>query len=78
MLRSQCLAGTCLREPDTCPLFDQDAWGKRAELAVRKGDDDLAREALRRKQSYQQNADMMKKQVDQQVKATQQLISNTR
>ena len=31
----------------------QDAWEKRAELAVRKGDDDLAREALRRKQSYQ-------------------------
>ena len=63
-------------EPDTGA--GQDAWGKRAELAVRKGDDDLAREALRRKQSYQGNADQMKKQLDQQVKATQQLISNTR
>ena len=33
--------------------WQQDAWSKRAELAVRKGDDELAREALRRKQSYQ-------------------------
>lgn len=54
------------------------AWQRRAELAVSKGDDGLAREALRKKQSYQQNADQMKKQVDAQKKATDQLIGNTR
>ncbi len=34
-----------------CPL--QTEWMRRAELAVQKGDDELAREALKRKKSYQ-------------------------
>ncbi|KAK9796330.1 hypothetical protein WJX73_006403 [Symbiochloris irregularis] len=54
------------------------AWQRRAELAVQKGDDELAREALRRRATYQANADAMKKQVDAQKKATEQLVSNTR
>lgn len=90
----------------------QKAWQRRAELAVQKGDDDLAREALRRRATYQvsaaitafeaqlmlvqhrephwpfltwqaavalqANADQMKKQVDAQKKATDQLVTNTR
>jgi phage shock protein A len=31
----------------------QDDWLRRAELAVQKGEDDLAKEALRRRKSYQ-------------------------
>ena len=37
-----------------------DDWYKRAQLAIEKGDDDLAREALTRRKSYQDNADGMK------------------
>lgn len=53
-------------------------WLKRAELALSKGDDELAREALKRKKAFQDNAATMKAQVDAQKKATDQLISNTR
>jgi phage shock protein A len=55
-----------------------DEWYRRAELALNKGDDDLAREALKRRKAYAENAAAMKAQVDQQRKATDQLISNTR
>lgn len=40
------LAGHC-----RCCL--QDDWLKRAELAVNKGEDELAREALKRRKAYQ-------------------------
>ncbi len=30
----------------------QDEWYRRAELALAKGDDDLAREALKRRKAY--------------------------
>lgn len=30
----------------------QDEWYRRAELALNKGDDDLAREALKRRKAY--------------------------
>jgi phage shock protein A len=53
-------------------------WLKRAELALAKGDEELAREALKRKKAFQDNAATMKAQVDAQKKATDQLISNTR
>jgi hypothetical protein len=33
--------------------WPQDDWLRRAELAVQKGEDDLAKEALRRRKSYQ-------------------------
>ena len=35
------------------PPYAQDDWLKRAELAVGKGEDDLAREALKRRKAYQ-------------------------
>ena len=56
----------------------QDDWYKRAQLAVEKGDDELAKEALKRRKSNQENADTMKAQLDQQRKAVDQLISNTK
>lgn len=48
-------------------------WQKRAELAVEKGQDDLAREALSRRNSFQQTADGFKGQYDQQVLQVDQL-----
>ena len=61
-----------------CCVPVQDDWYQRAELAVEKGDDDLAKEALKRRKSNQENADVMKSQLDQQRKAVDQLISNTK
>ena len=57
---------------------EQDDWYRRAQLAVEKGDDELAKEALKRRKSNQENADVMKAQLDQQRKAVDQLISNTK
>lgn len=34
------------------PYLSQDEWYRRAELALNKGDDDLAREALKRRKAY--------------------------
>jgi phage shock protein A len=42
-------------------------WQQRAELAVEKGQDDMAREALSRRNSFQQTADGFKAQYDQQA-----------
>jgi phage shock protein A len=55
-----------------------DEWLRRAELALKKGDEELAREALKRKKAFQDNANTMKIQLDAQKKATDQLIANTR
>jgi phage shock protein A len=55
-----------------------DDWMKRAELAVAKGEDDLAREALKRRKAYQEQSDSMMGQMDAQKKAVDQLIANTR
>lgn len=55
-----------------------DEWLRRAELAVQKGEDELAREALKRRKTYQTDADAMKLQLEQQQKAVDQLIANTR
>lgn len=55
-----------------------DDWLRRAELAVQKGEDDLAKEALRRRKSYQDNADGLRLQLEQQQKAVDQLLGNTR
>jgi phage shock protein A len=43
-------------------------WQHKAELAVEKGEDDLAREALTRRNRYQQTADGFKQQHDEQAK----------
>lgn len=37
-----------------------DEWMRRAEIAVKKHDDELAREALRRRKTYQETADALR------------------
>jgi len=48
------------------------------EKKSRVGDEDLAKEALRRRRTYQDNADTMKKQLEMQKDAVQKMIANTR
>lgn len=55
-----------------------DEWLRRAELAVRKGQDELAREALMRRKTYDQAAASLKIQLDAQRKALEQLRANVR
>ncbi|KAG2452292.1 hypothetical protein HYH02_003316 [Chlamydomonas schloesseri] len=55
-----------------------DDWLRRAELAVQKGEDDLAKEALKRRKSYQEQADQLKVQVDQLMAASGDVLNNTR
>ena len=43
-------------------------WQHKAELAVQKGDDELAKEALQRRNSFQQTSDGFKAQYDEQKK----------
>jgi phage shock protein A len=53
-----------------------DEWGKKAELAVSKNADDLAREALRRQTDYSAQADIYQKQLDAQHQAVEKLKSD--
>ncbi|KAJ4956720.1 hypothetical protein NE237_013503 [Protea cynaroides] len=53
-------------------------WYRRAQLALGKGDEDLAREALKRRKSYADNASALKAQLDQQKNIVDSLVSNTR
>ncbi|OWM86153.1 hypothetical protein CDL15_Pgr010977 [Punica granatum] len=53
-------------------------WYKRAQLALSKGDEDLAREALKRRKSYADNAAALRAQLDQQKTVVDNLVSNTR
>ncbi len=53
-----------------------DEWYQRAQLAIQKGDDTLAKEALTRRKSYQETATIMKTQLDQQVVVVTQLKQN--
>lgn len=48
-------------------------WGKKAELAVSKNADDLAREALHRQNDYSTQVDIYQKQLDAQHQAVQKL-----
>ena len=48
-------------------------WQQRAELAVERGQDDLAREALMRRNTFQQTADGFKAQYDQQARQVETL-----
>ena len=48
-------------------------WGKKAELAVSKGMDDLAREALHRQSDYEQQVEIYQKQLDAQHQAVAKL-----
>lgn len=56
----------------------QDEWYRRAELALSKNDEELAREALTRRKAYQDNADMLKSQLEQQGKAVETIVNNMR
>ncbi|HEY9837017.1 MAG TPA: PspA/IM30 family protein [Vampirovibrionales bacterium] len=53
-------------------------WYGRAQLALQKGDDNLAREALTRRKSYQDMATGMKAQIAQQTGVVEQLKQNMR
>jgi hypothetical protein len=55
-----------------------DEWLRRAELAVRKGQDELAREALLRRKTFEGNAAAMRPQLEAQRKAMEQLNANIR
>ncbi|KAG7029124.1 Membrane-associated 30 kDa protein, chloroplastic [Cucurbita argyrosperma subsp. argyrosperma] len=55
-----------------------DDWYRKAQFALQKGDDDLAREALKRRKSYADNANALKAQLDQQKNVVENLVSNTR
>lgn len=55
-----------------------DEWYKRAQLALQKGDEHLAKEALTRRQSYQQTANSLKGQIDSQQEIVAQLKNNMR
>ncbi|MEB3826736.1 PspA/IM30 family protein [Phormidium sp. CCY1219] len=55
-----------------------DEWYRRAQLALQKGDDNLAREALTRRKSYQDTANGMKAQIDQQTAVVDNLKQNMR
>ncbi|MCO5587904.1 hypothetical protein L7F22_041856 [Adiantum nelumboides] len=53
-------------------------WYKRAKLALEKGEEDLAREALKRRKDYEDSTKALKSQLDQQTAVVEKLISNTR
>ncbi|CAM8960156.1 unnamed protein product [Rhodiola kirilowii] len=53
-------------------------WYKRAQLALGKGEEELAREALKRRKSYADNANALRAQLDQQKGVVENLVSNTR
>ncbi|WVZ07859.1 hypothetical protein V8G54_021205 [Vigna mungo] len=53
-------------------------WYRKAQLALQKGEEDLAREALKRRKSYADNASSLKGQLDQQKTVVENLVSNTR
>lgn len=55
-----------------------DEWYKRAQLALQKGDERLAKEALTRRKSYQQTANSLKVQIDGQLDIVAQLKTNMR
>lgn len=55
-----------------------DEWFNRAQLALSKGDDNLAREALTRRKSYQETAAAMKAQLSQQLSVVSNLKDNMR
>lgn len=55
---------------------DANSWQQRAQLALSKGDEDLARQALQRKKAASDTAAMLKQQLDQQFAQTEQMKKN--
>lgn len=62
----------------TAARTQSDDWYKRAQLALQKEDEELAREALKRRKTFQEQADNLEVQYKAQKKATDDLIANTR
>ena len=56
----------------------QDTWYRRAQLALNKGEEELAREALRQRKTFTTAETALQKQLDQHTRATQQLLGNIR
>lgn len=57
-------------------LSESSKWEQRAKLALAKGDDNLAREALTRKKSFSDSAAALKQHLDQQVSQVETLRRN--
>ena len=79
----QALAGAIATQKRTERQHDQarsaaDEWYRRAELALQKGDEKLAREALVRRQSYQETVSVLGGQLQQQSTVVEKLKQNTR
>ncbi|KAL6210868.1 hypothetical protein ACLB2K_016098 [Fragaria x ananassa] len=53
-------------------------WYRKAQLALQKGEEDLAREALKRRKSFEDNANSMRTQLDQQKSVVDNLVANTK
>jgi phage shock protein A len=53
-------------------------WYRRAQLAIQKGDEPLAREALERRQTFQQTAETLQAQINQQNSIVKKLKDNMR
>lgn len=68
------------RLENKCKAAEQasEDWYRKAQLALQKGEEDLAREALKRRKSYADNANALKAQLDQQKSVVNNLVSNTR
>lgn len=68
----QAVARTIAEQKRTEQKYNQDQaeankWEQRAKLALTKGDESLAREALQRKKTFSETATILKQQLDQQV-----------
>jgi phage shock protein A len=57
-------------------LATAEEWYRRAQLALQKGDDNLAREALTRRKSYQDTAEALQSQINQHSSIVLQLKQN--
>eukprot|EP00246_Nothoceros_aenigmaticus_P004372 TRINITY_DN15899_c0_g1_i1.p1 TRINITY_DN15899_c0_g1~~TRINITY_DN15899_c0_g1_i1.p1 ORF type:complete len:313 (+),score=82.87 TRINITY_DN15899_c0_g1_i1:53-940(+) len=53
-------------------------WYRRAKLALEKGEEGLAREALKRRKEYEESSKALRSQLDQQKGVVEKLIANTR
>lgn len=68
----QAVAGAIAAQKKTEALYNQNTtsandWQRRAQLALQKGDEDLARQALQRKKGYAETSATLKQQLDQQT-----------
>jgi phage shock protein A len=66
------VAGAIAAQKKTEALYNQNMtaandWQRRAQLALQKGDEDLARQALQRKKGFAESAATLKQQLDQQT-----------